>query len=132
MSLEWDVQKTIYERLIADTALVNAVTLIADEIPQDTAMPYIKIGEVNVSEWDDSCSLGGEASITIHVFSKKEGKKEAQTINGMIKDLLAYQANTLAESYIVGIIYESSRSFLDPDGETRHGVSTYRVLIKAS
>lgn len=130
MSLEIDVQEIIYTKLVNSAALMALVNGVYDEVPVETEMPYIKIGEDVITEDDDSCTIGASASCTIHVFSSNEGRKQVKQVQGEIKSALHYKSATTAGSYTVGIQYEQSTSFLEPDGHTRHGVSTVRILIK--
>lgn len=130
MSLELDAQGIVYNKLIANTALMAKVTGVFDEVDQNQAMPYIALGEDVATEDDDSCSLGASIAMTIHTFSAKKGKKETKEIQGLIKDTLHYTNETLVNSYTVGIMQEQSLSFLDADGETRHGINRIKILIR--
>ena len=41
----WELQKAIYGALTGDSALMAMITGVHDHVPQDTAYPYVTIGE---------------------------------------------------------------------------------------
>lgn len=132
MSLSLAVQSAVYTKLAASIA-----TPVYDNSPQvsDSALgfPYVTIGDDVVSEWDTDTELGGNAVVTIHTWSRYRGRKETKEIQSAI-----YQALHRAEdlSYtgflFITIDFLSSESFMDTDGLTRHGVSTFRVYLEES
>jgi len=130
MSYELAVQTAIYTALNGDATLGAMVTGIYDSVPQDTAYPYVTVGEDNHNEWDTNTTLGSDCSITIHTWSRSRGKKETKTIQGAIYDVL-HRANLSAAGYRIDLTeFVSSQSFTDSDGLTRHGVQTFRMLIE--
>lgn len=131
MSMELDAQGIVYQKLTANAMLMARVTGVFDDVPQGQPMPYIALGEDVATEDDDSCTIGASLAMTIHTFSAAKGKKETKEIQGLIKDSLHYAEATTADNYTVGIMQEQSTSFLDSDGETRHGVNRVRILIRA-
>lgn len=129
------IQKAIYDTLTAYSPLMAVVTGVYDNVPQAidsgsvTAFPYVTIGEDVIVEWDTDDSLGANATITVHTWSRTAGRKECKTIQGHIFDALSRQELTVTGYTLVTIEYEGEESFLDFDGETRHGVSTFRIYL---
>lgn len=135
MSFETALQAAIYDLLSADTAISSLVAGVYDDVPQgsDTGssadFPYITIGEAVHTAWDTDTSRGDDASITVHVWSRYPGRAETKQIQGAIYDAL-HRSNLAVTGYAtVGVDWEQSESFLDTDGETRHGVQTFRILL---
>lgn len=114
-----DIQTAIYN------ALVPTGLSVFDRVPEDhPSFPFVTIGEDVLGEWDTKTVNGFDGSITIHVWSRYSGRKETKQMQQTIYDTLHNQPP-------VGLImlqHSSSETFLDPDGITYHGVSTYRVL----
>lgn len=129
------IQSAIYTRLKAYAPLNAVVTGVYDNVPQAidsgsvTAFPYVTIGEDVIVEWDTDDSLGANATITVHTWSRKAGRKECKAIQGHIQDALARHELSVTGYTMVTIEYEGEESFLDFDGETRHGVSTFRLYL---
>lgn len=130
MSFETILQQAVYSEMAGNAPLVAAVTGIYDNVPQTTAYPYVVIGEDTVTNWDTDTELGTNCTCVIHTWSRSRGKKETKEIQGLIYAAL-HRASLTASGYnMIDIQFESSDSFLDVDGLTRHGITNYRVLIQ--
>lgn len=132
MSFGNAIQAAIYTALNGATAVTAPVY---DDVPQpDDAgsaaqFPYITIGEDVLDQWDTDDSQGCTGTITIHTWSRAAGRKEVKTLQGAIYDTLA-RANIAVSGYtLVTLEWVGDQSFLDYDGKTRHGVSTYRIIL---
>ena len=127
---QWAVQQAVHTALTGDAALIALVPAarITDHVPQDSAFPYISIGESSAGEWDSKDSDGMEQTLTVHAWSQYRGLKEVKQIMGAIVDALDKAALTVTGHDLVLLRFEFSDTMLDPDGLTRHGVQIYRVL----
>lgn len=129
MSFETALQTAIYVALSNDAPLSALVMGVYDDVPQSSAFPYVTIGEDVHTEWDTDTSSGSDATITIHAWSRAPGRKETKQIQGAIYDAL-HRSNLAVTGYAtVGVDWQQSESFIDADGETRHGVQTFRVIL---
>jgi hypothetical protein len=89
----------------------------------------VTVGDDTTLDWDTDTSLGKEATITIHTWSRYRGRTELKQIQGLV-----YNALHLVNLNVVGYdtvqcLSEFSETFLDPDGLTRHGVQRFRLII---
>lgn len=131
MGFETAIQAAVYQCLQNNANLAILVgDRIYDSVPQTTAFPYVTIGEDIHTAWDTNYELGSSASITIHTWSRYRGVKETKEIQGLIYAALNRTTLTADDYDIISVDSEGSQSFLDADGLTRHGVSTFRVLIE--
>jgi hypothetical protein len=130
MSFETVVQTVVYDQLTASVALMASVEGVYDAVPETETFPYITIGDDAHVEWDTSPELGSNVSITIHTWSRGRGRRETKEIQGYIYDALNRVELTATGYSFAGIDFEQSDSFLDADGLTRHGISTFRILIE--
>ena len=135
MSFETAIQSAIFGALDADVTLSGLVTGVYDDVPQpsdagsSSAFPYVTIGEAVHTEWDTDTTLGDDCTITVHAWSRYEGRKEIKDIQGAIYYVL-HRSNLSVSGYTtVGVDWQQSESFVDSDGETRHGVQTFRVIL---
>lgn len=135
MSFETALQSAIYSVLNGDATLSGLVVGVYDDVPQavdsgDPAQfPYVNIGEAVHTEWDTDTSRGDDATITIHTWSRYAGRKEVKQIQGAIYDVLHRSALAVTGYATVSVDWQQSESFLDTDGETRHGVQTFRIIL---
>jgi hypothetical protein len=144
MSAESEIQKAIYSELIEDSALAtllaknandSSLPAIYDAVPQpkdagsDIPFPYVVIGDDTLIDWDTDTSVGKEATITIHSWSRYRGRIEVKNIQGAIYDALHLSQLNVDGYDTVLCFSEYSESILDPDGLTRHGVQRFRLII---
>jgi Protein of unknown function (DUF3168) len=128
------VQQAIYARLVSQITTIN----IYDDPPNQpdgmpaANFPYIVIGEDTSAPFDTDDSLGSSMTITLHVWSRYHGKKEAKTILGLIYTALNRKAAYLLSPgfRFIDCLSEFSEVIEEVDGVTRHGVCRYRVLIE--
>lgn len=125
MSGPWNIQVAIYSALSG-----NLTASVYDHVPQDTAFPYVTIGEDIVSEWDTDDSEGFESLITIHQWSRYRGKKEVKTLQREIYDLLHKQDINPSGQSGINLMFESAEVTLDPDGLTYHGIMDFRYITE--
>lgn len=129
MSFENAVQVAIYQKLTNDPSVMALVDAVYDDVPQGCDFPYITIGEDNHVSIDTDLDNYMQVSITIHVWSRENGRKQTKEIQGAIYNSLQRAELVYSGYKFVNIMSESSESFLDADGETRHGVQIFNLII---
>ncbi len=127
---QWEIQQAIYEELTTYVPLVNSVTGIYDHVPQKTDYPYVNIGEDTGVQWDTGTSHGVESTLTIHVWSRKRGRKQCKEIMQIIYNILHEGTLDIVGMKSVLCYWDFSETMLDPDGLTRHGVMRFRILAE--
>jgi hypothetical protein len=120
-----EVQKAIFDKLT--TGLTVSVY---DVVPQDPTFPYVVIGEDTALAWDTDDSTGTDSTLTIHTWSRYQGRKETKDIMQDIYEQLNRVSLTLTAGEVIMIDYEFAETFLDSDGESRHGVMRFRILTE--
>lgn len=129
------IQGAIYDQLSNNAPLVAAVVGIYDRVPQgnqDSDFPYVVIGEDVGATFDTDTELMQTVAITIHTWSRYNGRIECKNIQGLIYDALHRKESELSFSGFdfVGVNQESEQTFLDNDGHTTHGTQTYNLIIE--
>lgn len=131
MSFQSPLQIAVYQRLSGFTGLPT----VYDHVPQqadsgsNAPFPYIVIGDDTHLPFDTDDSSGAESTITVHTWSRSEGRIETKQIQDGIYEALHRHDLDVSGYNIVTMDFESSESFMDPDNETRHGVSSFRILL---
>ena len=127
------MQAALYATLTGDPGFMALVKAVYDDVPEGGAFPYVTFGEGTENSWDTFGGTGSDATITMHVWSRYKGYKEAQRINDAMIGLLDNQTGILLEGYgLVLLNFENSVQLRDPDGITRHIATRFRVMADAT
>lgn len=112
---------------------VNAVSgsnvSVFDDVPEDTAYPYVVIGEETTSNNGTKSKDGLEHTLTIHAWSQYRGRREIKEIMKSVYEKLHNTAISVTGASLVNIRQEFSTTLAETDGITRHGVMRFRVII---
>jgi hypothetical protein len=126
MSFELELHQSIYQRLTG----YPGMPAVYDAVPEANAMfPYVVVGEDTHIPFDTDEASGAESTVTLHVWSRYRGSKEAKEIQALIYQALHRYELSLPSYHLVSIEFEYSDVILDSDGKTRHGVCRYRSII---
>lgn len=124
----WALQQSVFSTL--ESAL--APTRVYDDVPPNTKMPYVVVGDDTAAQWDSALGRGEDLTLTIHAWSNYRGKREVKLLMAQIKDALHDQALSVAGHQLVQLTFEFVETFVDADGVTRHGVIRFRALTLQS
>ena len=115
------------------TALLgNGSNGVLDHVPENTAYPYVVIGESRGRPFDTKTEQGMEQTLTIHSWSRYRGMKELKEIMAAVVAALDRQSLSIVGHSLVLLQFESSETQLDRDGLTRHGLQRFRALTEAN
>src|SRR5690606_24438278 len=93
----WALQKAVYETLSADTNVTDRLGAgrIFDDPPQRSAMPYLTFGNTILRDWSTGTDAGDEHALTLHVWSRSEGRHQTHEIMQALREALHEHALTL-------------------------------------
>ena len=137
------LQTALHALLVADPGLIAIIgTRVHDEVPQNQVFPYIIIGEFDSTEWrtmgDNIAGSrhGEEIILTIHIWSTKQGFKEAHEIHEELHRLLTDKDDsglTIAGFDLNFIMYASTdtiKEVLKGGRVARHVIARWRVKLQ--
>lgn len=127
-----DLQAAVAALLSADADLLTLLggPRIHDGPPRGTAFPFVSIGESGQSDWSDGSTAGGAIRLTLHVWSRAAGKREAWSILGLLMRLLHEAELPLSDHTLIQLRAELAEVRTDPDGLTEHGVLRLEALVE--
>lgn len=127
-----ELQQALYQVLSADADLTNLLggAKIFDHVPQRTNPPYITIGMTLEREWNTSTEEGREHIITLHSWTENRGRKLAQEIIIAIEQAIRSASFIMTNHSLVNQVFEFNEIRRDPDGETIHGITRYRMVTE--
>ena len=123
------LQKTVFDALDGDSTLQSLVTDVFDFVPENTAFPYVKIGEETAVDNGTKTLQGNEHTLVIHTFSRYRGSKETKEIMSRVYALLHESSLTVSGASLVNLRFEFSDIIKENDGLTTHGLQRFRAMI---
>ncbi len=131
-SASWALQRSVYEALAADAALLGLLGAprIFDDVPQRSEFPYLTLGQSTVRDWSTGNDDGDEHLLTLHVWSRAEGRRETHELMSALKAALHERALALDGHRLVNLRHELSEARREPDGETYHGIVRLRAVTE--
>lgn len=132
MSASAELQKLIYDRLVANSAVHALIAdRIHDRVPKDSAFPYLSFGPSDLVEDDAECITGRVETIQIDCWSRYQGGfKEVKDVADAVKGALHHYEGEMTVNALVEMRVIAMRFFRDPDGLTSHGVLTVECTVE--
>lgn len=130
MTASAEVQKAIYEALIA----VSVATQVRDTpiaAPGAADFPFIEIGPSQQLPDDAGGDTGIEEFVDVHCYSRAAGQREVKDMMGAIHSALHHRTLVVAGRETAHCWFDGGRVLVEPDGLTRHGVQTFRIVHRS-
>lgn len=100
---------------------------VYDQVPETATAPYAVLGEVTETEADAHDRAGVDATLTVHVWSRYRGYREAAELVGEIDAALHRRPLPLAGFRDVSIAATGHQFMRDPDPDLRHALTRFRI-----
>jgi hypothetical protein len=119
----------VYSLLTSDTTLMALITGVYEQVPDNTAYPYVKIGDYDFSEWDTHTANGVDGDVTIKVWDQDRGENIVMQILNRIYHVLHNQELGLSGFSTVVFRFRTGNIAIEPDGRTYQGIAIYHVIL---
>ena len=131
-SAGWALQQAVYAALIGDAGLLALLggERVYDAVPTRAEFPYVTFAQGAERDWSTGSEEGAEHILTLHVWSRGAGRKEAVEIMGQVRSVLHDAALALSGFRLVNLRHELSDARRDADGETWHGMVRLRAVTE--
>ena len=132
------LQKTIFDVLSGDNNLTSTLGASVynkfccesyDFVPDNSAFPYVKLGEETAVDNGTKTLQGNEHTLVIHSFSRYRGSKEIKEIMSRIYALLHESSLSVSGASLVNMRFEFSDVIKENDGRTSHGLQRFRAVV---
>jgi hypothetical protein len=126
------LQQQIFRKLTNHPELIALLggANVYDHVPQDTAYPYINIGQIAVRDAGTFTDNMQEHTIAINAFTNNEGKREVYNILHTVREILHDANMKLDGHHLISLQYRSSQAEKDERGEGYNGSATYRAVTE--
>ena len=106
-----DVQKAVYTRLkhfLTDVSVYDAV-------PDNEKFPYVVIGDESGTDWSEKTGAGLDLTITVQVFSRAHGYREAKEIADRVAQALTKSPLDVEGCNVLDVRYEGHEAIRDQE-----------------
>lgn len=114
-------------------AVIGDPVRLYDKVVDDPTYPFGRLGDDEINGDSNSCWDGWEAYVTIHLFSRHPATPRLQ-----VKDLATLFTQALGDNasliapvgfHVSEVELVQSRTFMEADGVTAHGVIVFRYGV---
>jgi hypothetical protein len=126
------LRTAIHGALAADaplTALLGGAK-IYDEPPRAAALPYVTLGQDVISDASTATEAGDEHALTLHVWSRQGGHREAHVLTGAVLEALADAPLELDGHHLANLRFIVADVRRESDGRTYHGLMRLRAVTE--
>jgi hypothetical protein len=126
------LRAAIHGALANDTPLTSLLggARIYDEPPRDAALPYVTLGEDVVGDNSTATEPGDEHALTLHVWSRQGGHREAHVIAGAVLEALVEAPLALDGHHLANLRFVVADVRREADGRTYHGIVRLRAVTE--
>lgn len=127
----FDLQSAIFTTLSNDSALDTLVgnNKIFDNVPQDTAYPYVRIGLETSTDIGTQTLDGNEHRVDIEVWSQYRGQKEIKEIMERLYNIFNGSTISVTSASSVVSYVVNTATIVESDNLTRHGIITIDFIV---
>jgi hypothetical protein len=129
----WALQQAIFAALAASEDIKDIVDdppRVFDTVPRGAAFPYIVIGDDKEIDWSTATDRGSEHQLTIHVWSRAPGAKEARVASEAVVAALDGAALAVPGFTLVNLRWLEGETLRENDGETIHAQLRFRAVLE--
>ena len=129
MSATVALRAAIFAVLSADAALAAMLggAKIYDEPPKTLDFPFVTLGEAEVRDASTMTEGGEETTLSLHVYSRQGGHREAHAVVGAVMEALVDAPLPLAGHHLANLRFATADVRRAEDGRTYHG----RIRLRA-
>ncbi|MER2519734.1 MAG: DUF3168 domain-containing protein [Bdellovibrionales bacterium] len=133
--LVFKAQEAVYAALAGDAgvqASLGSPPRLYDHVPEDASFPYIAFGVAHIAPDDSKMGSAFEHTLTLDIFSRYRGAKEAKEILQAVYAAL-HRAGLVAvgASFPLCVFHSAEIAPLD-DGLTTHIAARFTVLEESA
>jgi hypothetical protein len=103
---------------------------IYDEPPRDAALPHVTLAESSFADNSTATESGEEHTLSLHVWSRHGGHREAHEIAGAVLAALIDQPIALDGHHLANLRFVLADVRREPDGRTYRGTVRLRAVTE--
>ena len=127
-----ELQGAIFSTLTASTQLTNLLgaNRIFDDVPTGTKPPYIVFGKSVQKDWSTDSESGMEHEISLHIWSRENGRKQVLQVQETIIAALASLGGAMTNHHLINFSHERSEIEMRDKLRAFRGISMFRAVTE--
>ena len=124
------VQQALYGKLTGDSALTDLVNGVYDVVPQQTALPYIVIGDGSASLLAQAQETTSQCQMSLNVWTGGNGRKQALAILNRLHALLHHGALNFTGFTLLSMSASRAETQVDVDQDRIYGTLELSITVR--
>ena len=124
------VQQALYSKLTGDSALMDLVNGVYDVVPQQTALPYIVIGDGSADLLAQSQETTSQCQMSLNVWTGGNGRKLALSILNRLHMLLHHGMLSFTGFTLLSMSCSRAETQVDVDQNRIYGVLELSITVR--
>jgi hypothetical protein len=129
------VQQAVQAALAASSAVQGFIgnpPRLYDHVPPGAVFPYVVFGAITAKPFDDKDRTGFEQTVTLDIWSRYRGSKEAKDILQALYDTLHRAALSVAGEVFLSCEFAGAELTPQADGLTYNARAHFDVITQSS
>lgn len=125
------LQRAVFELLTVDTQLIGRLggAHVYDAVPRRQARPYVSFGRSRVTDWSTGDDVGGQHTLTLHVWTDGPGRRQALEIADDVERVLTDAPFPVADHCLVAFLRTGFETERLSDREIIRASLRFRALL---
>ena len=131
----FNAQETLFASLAASSeiqALLGNPARLYDHVPPAAVFPYIAFGPLHIAPFDTKTETGFEQIVTLNIWSRYRGSREAKDILAACYDVLHRASLSVSGAVFLACEFHGTDLALLEDGLTYHAAARFSLIIQGS
>ncbi|MGB9154209.1 MAG: DUF3168 domain-containing protein [Alphaproteobacteria bacterium] len=131
----FSVQEAVIAALDASAevqAVLGSTPALYDHVPPGAVFPYVVYGPSHIVPYDTKTEIGFEQIVTLTIWSRYRGGKEARDIFQALYDTLHRASLTVSGQVFLSCEFHSADFALDSDGLTTHAAARFSIITQST
>lgn len=131
----FNAQGAVYNALAASgtiQSLLGSTPRIYDHVPPGAVFPYMVFGPISVQPYDTKTEIGFEQIVTLDIWSRYRGSKEAKDITQAAYDALHRATLTVSSEVFLLSEFHSAELLLENDGITYRAAARFSIITQTA
>ena len=129
------VQQAVANALSASAEVQSVLGIpprLYDHVPPAAVFPYVAFGPTHVTPYDTKTETGFEQILTLNIWSRYRGGKEARDIFQALYDTLHHASLSVAGEVFLSSEFHSADFSLDSDGLTYFAAARFSIITQGA